>query len=132
MFLYRLLFKKSTIDTHIQKQKESKHNTKFSHQITREEGEMKDVQKQIQSNWQNENKIYILNLLSVKETQIWFLGWKDPLETGMATCSSIHAWRIPWTEEQRKQQSMGLQRVWQHWATITHTHNDNYLKWKWF
>ena len=40
---------KSTIDTHIQKQKESKYNTKFSHQITKEKGEMKAVQKQIQS-----------------------------------------------------------------------------------
>ena len=28
-----------------------------------------------------------------------FLGWEDPLEKGMATHSSIHAWRIPWTEE---------------------------------
>ena len=52
---------------------------------------MKDVQKQIQSNRQNDSRIYIFNLLSVKETQIRFLGWKDPLETGMATCSSIHA-----------------------------------------
>jgi len=37
----------------------------------------------------------------------WFrsLGWEDPLEKGMATCSSIVAWRIPWTV-----QSMVLQR----------------------
>ena len=35
----------------------------------------------------------------LKETRIQFLGWEDPLEEGMATFSSILAWRIPWTEE---------------------------------
>ena len=39
------------------------------------------------------------------------LGWEDPLEKGMTTLSSIHAWRIPWTEEPGKLQFMGLQRV---------------------
>ena len=38
-------------------------------------------------------------------------GWKDSLEKGMATHSSILAWRIPWTEEPGKLQSMRLQRV---------------------
>ena len=33
------------------------------------------------------------------ETSVLFLSWKDPLEEGMATHSSILAWRIPWTEE---------------------------------
>ena len=37
------------------------------------------------------------------------LGWKDPLEKGMATHSSILAWRIPWMEEPGGLQSMGLQ-----------------------
>ena len=37
--------------------------------------------------------------------------WEDPLEKGMATHSSILAWRIPWTEEPGMLQSMGLQRV---------------------
>ena len=36
-----------------------------------------------------------------------FLGWEDPLEKGMATRSSILAWRIPWTEHPDKLQSMG-------------------------
>ena len=36
-------------------------------------------------------------------------GWEDPLEKGMATQSSILAWRIPWTEEPGKLQSMGSQ-----------------------
>ena len=35
----------------------------------------------------------------MQETQVWSLGWEDPLEKGMATHSSIIAWRIPWTEE---------------------------------
>ena len=45
------------------------------------------------------------------ETRIRPLGWEDPLEKGMATCSSICAWRIPWTEEAGRLQSMGLQRA---------------------
>ena len=43
--------------------------------------------------------------------QIRSLGWKGPLEEGMATHSSILAQRIPWTEEPGGLQSMGLQRV---------------------
>ena len=45
--------------------------------------------------------------------EIWVqsLGWEDPLEKGMATHSSILAWRIPWTEEPGRLQSMGSQRV---------------------
>jgi len=39
------------------------------------------------------------NLPALKETQVGSLGWEDPLEKGMATHSSILAWRIPWTEE---------------------------------
>ena len=38
------------------------------------------------------------------------LGWEDPLEEGTATCSSRIAWRIPWTEEPGRLQSLGLQR----------------------
>ena len=36
---------------------------------------------------------------AMQETQVRALGWKDPLEKGMATHSSILAWRVPWTEE---------------------------------
>ena len=39
------------------------------------------------------------------------LGQEDPLEKGMATHSNILAWRIPWTEEPNRLQSMGSQRV---------------------
>ena len=45
------------------------------------------------------------------EMQVRSLGWEDPLEEGMATHSSILAWRIPWTEEPGGLQSMGSQRV---------------------
>ena len=38
-------------------------------------------------------------------------GWEDPLEKGMATHSSILAWRLPWTEESGRLQSTGSQRV---------------------
>ena len=46
-----------------------------------------------------------------QETQVRSLGWEDPLEKGMATHSSILAWRIPWTGEPGRLQSMVLQRV---------------------
>ena len=41
----------------------------------------------------------VKNLPVMQETQVWFLGQKDPLEKGMATPSSILAWESPWTEE---------------------------------
>ena len=45
------------------------------------------------------------------ETWVQSLGWEDPLEKAMATHSSTLAWKIPWTEEPDRLQSMGLQRV---------------------
>ena len=45
------------------------------------------------------------------ETHVQSLGQEDPLEKGMTTHSSILAWRIPWTEEPARLQSMGSQRV---------------------
>ena len=45
------------------------------------------------------------------EIRVRSLGWEDPLEKGMATHSSILAWRIPWKEEPGRLQSMGSQRV---------------------
>ena len=47
----------------------------------------------------------------MQEMEVWSLGQEDPLEKEMATCSSILAWRIPWTEEPGWLQSMGSQRV---------------------
>ena len=43
----------------------------------------------------------------MQETRVWALGREDPLEKGVATYSSILAWRIPWTEEPGGLQSMG-------------------------
>ena len=51
----------------------------------------------------------IENLSAMQETQIRSLGQEDPLEKGMATHSRIFAWRIPWTEEPGRLQSMGSQ-----------------------
>ena len=48
----------------------------------------------------------IKNVLAMWETGLRSLGWEDPLEKGMATRSSILAWRIPWTEEPVGLQSM--------------------------
>ena len=53
----------------------------------------------------------VKNLCVMQETRIQSLGQEDPLEKGMAFHSSILAWRIPWTEEPGRLQSMGLQRV---------------------
>ena len=47
----------------------------------------------------------------MQETHVQSLGWEDSLEKGMATHSSILAWRIPWSEEPGGLQSMGSQRV---------------------
>ena len=46
---------------------------------------------------------------AMRETWVRTLGWKDPLEKGMATHSSVLAWRIPWMEEPGGLQSMGSQ-----------------------
>ena len=53
----------------------------------------------------------VKNLPAMQETQVPSLGWKDSLEKGMATYSSVLAWRIPWREEPGGLQSKRLQRV---------------------
>ena len=53
----------------------------------------------------------VKSLPAIRETGVRFLGQEDSLEKEMATCSSILAWEIPWTEESGRLQSMGLQRV---------------------
>ena len=53
----------------------------------------------------------VKNLPTMQETQVRSLGQEDPLEKGMATHSSVLAWRIPWIEEPGGMQSMGSQRV---------------------
>ena len=51
----------------------------------------------------------VKNLPAMQEIQVQFLGQEDPMEKEMATHSSILAWRIPWTEEPSRLQSMGSQ-----------------------
>ena len=53
----------------------------------------------------------IKNPPAMQETRVQSLGQKDPLEEGMATLSSILAWKIPWIEEPGGLQSMGSKRV---------------------
>ena len=53
----------------------------------------------------------VKRLLAMWDTQVQSPGREDPLEKEMATYSSIFAWKIPWTEEPGKPQSMGLQKV---------------------
>ena len=53
----------------------------------------------------------VKRLPAVRETQVRSLGWEDPLEKEMATHSSTLVWKIPWTEEPGRLQSMRSQRV---------------------
>ena len=64
----------------------------------------------------------VKNLLAMQETWVRSLGQEDSLEKEMATHSSIPAWRIPWTKEPYRLQSMGVQRVGHDWVTNTRTH----------
>ena len=52
------------------------------------------------------------------ETQVWYLGWEDLLEEGRETHPSVLAWRIPWTEEPGRLQSIGLHRVGHDWSNL--------------
>ena len=65
----------------------------------------------------------VKNLPAIQETQVWSLGQEDPLEKGIATHSSILAWRVPWTEDPGG--STGSQRVRHSWVTNTTTAIQN-------
>ena len=67
----------------------------------------------------------VKNLAAMWETRVRPLGWEDPLEEGMTTPCSILAWRIPWTEEPGRLQSMGSQRVKYNRETNTPTYTDS-------
>ena len=73
------------------------------------------------SSWASTTAQQVKNLPATQETQetlVWSPGWENPLKKGMASHSSILAWRIPWTEEPGGLQSMGLQSQMQ----TQHTH----------
>ena len=59
-------------------------------------------------------KYPLVPMQETQETLVQSLGWDDPLEKEMVTHSSILTWKIPWTEEPGRLQSMGLQRVRHH------------------
>ena len=61
----------------------------------------------------------VKNLSAMQETHIWYLGQEGPLEKGMATHSSIFAWRTTWTEEPGRLWSMVSPRVEYDWVTNT-------------
>ena len=65
------------------------------------------------------------------ETRVQSLGQEDPLEKEMATHSSTLAWKIPWTEEPGRLQSMGLQRVRQGLSDFNslHLHSHSPTPW---
>ena len=73
----------------------------------------------------------VKNLSAVQGTWVWFLGWEGPLKKEMATHSSTLAWRIPWTEDPGRIQSMGPQE-----SDLTqwlnhHHHHKNIVTWPW-
>ena len=59
-----------------------------------------------------------------QETWVQYPGQEDPLEKEMATCSSVLAWKIPWTEEPARLESTGSPRVGYNW---THMHIPSFL-----
>ena len=73
----------------------------------------------------------VKNLPLVRNTWVQSLGWEDPLEKGMATHSSILAWRIPWTEEPGRLPPMGSQKVGHDWVTNTFTLSALIGSWTW-
>ena len=64
---------------------------------------------QLQAAWASLIAQSVKNLPAMQKTWVQFLGREDPLEKEMAIHSSILAWKIPWTEEPGRLQSMGLQ-----------------------
>ena len=69
----------------------------------------------------------VKHLPTTQETWVQSLGWEGLLEKEVATHSTILAWKIPWTEEPGRLQSMGLQRVGHDWATFTFLLSRNEL-----
>ena len=68
----------------------------------------------------------VKNQPAMQGTQVQSLNWDDPLEKGMATHSSILAWRIPWTEEPGGLQSIELHRVGHNRSDLARTHMHNW------
>ena len=71
----------------------------------------------LQYSWASLVAQMVKNPSAMQDTWVWSLGQEDPLKEGMAIHSRILAWRIPWTEEPGRLQSMGSQRVRHDWMT---------------
>ena len=67
----------------------------------------------------------VKNLPAMQETWVGSLGWEDALKEGMATHSSILAWKIPWTEEPGRLESIGVAKS-QTQLSLTHTHTHTH------
>ena len=75
--------------------------------------------KELSSYWTSLAAQMVKPLSPMWETWVWALGWEDPLEKEMSIHSSTIAWKIPWTEEPGRLQSMGSQRVGHDWLHFT-------------
>ena len=78
----------------------------------------------LQSSWASLAAQMVKNPPTMWETWVWSLGWEDPLEKGMATHSSVLAWRTPWTEEPGGLQSMRSQS----WTRLSPAQTDGQTK----
>ena len=61
----------------------------------------------------------VKHLPTIRESQVQSLGWEDLLEKEMETCSSTLAWKILWTEEPSRLQSMGVTKSWTRLSDFT-------------
>ena len=101
----------------------SGHATSLAHWVELEvvPCDLRDPVSQIGLPWWLSGKEFACNTGAAGD-MVWSLGQEDPLEEGMATHSTILAWRIPWTKEPGGPQSMGSQRVRHNWSDLTCTH----------
>ena len=101
----------------------SGHATSLAHWVELEvvPCDLRDPVSQIGLPWWLSGKEFACNTGAAGD-MVWSLGQEDPLEEGMATHSTILAWRIPWTKEPAGPQSMGSQRVRHNWSDLTCTH----------
>ena len=81
-----------------------------SHKLYRTANKKKNLPLSFRNIWASQIAQQGRICLPLQETQVRSLGQEDPLEKDMATHSSILAWRLPWTEERGRLQSIGLQR----------------------
>ena len=85
-----------------------------------DKGQDKDLDTKIWANEETKGVQTVKRLPTMRESWVQSLGREDPLEKEMATHSSTLAWKIPWTEEPSRLQSVGSQRVGHDWATSLH------------